>query len=164
MTRSPFETIMATIDNPSYLVTSATRDEIAGCYVGFASQCSIDPPRFAVWLSKLNHTYRVACDSDTLVVHVLHTSDTDLARWFAATTGDEVDKFAGVAWHAGPDGCPVVDGLDWFAGSVVDRVDTGDHVAFVLAPGDGRCARDAEASLSAEDLGPIRAGHPSDPA
>jgi len=164
MTGSPFEAIMATIDGPSYLVTTMAGGEHAGCYVGFASQCSIDPPRFAVWLSKLNHTYRVACDSDMIVVHVLRERDTEVAHWFAAPSGDEIDKFAAVNWQPGPGGCPVMDGLDWFAGSIVERVDTGDHVAFVLAPGEGRCARGAEAPLTADDLGPVEAGHPPDEA
>ena len=153
---------MASIDAPAYLVTSSAHGEQAGCYVGFASQCSIEPPRFAVWLSKLNRTYRVATDAPTVVVHALRARDVELARWFASVTGDDVDKFAAVPWHEGPDGCPVVDGLDWFAGSVVDRVDTGDHVAFVLAPGVGECARTEETTLTSADLGPVEAGHPPD--
>src|SRR5262245_6641609 len=52
-------------------------------------------------------------------------------------------KFTGIEWAPGPDGCPVVERLDWFAGSVVDRLDTGDHVGFVVAPWAGRGARAA---------------------
>ena len=55
-----FEAIMSDVDPPSYVVTAADGDDRAGCLVGFATQCSIDPPRFGVWLSKLNRTYRVA--------------------------------------------------------------------------------------------------------
>ena len=98
------------------------------------------PARFGVWLSKLNHTYRVAQAASTLVVHLLRDGDGDLAERFGGETGDEVDKFAGIDWQPGPDGCPVIQRLDWFAGSIVDRVDTGDHVAFVLARV-GRCVR-----------------------
>jgi len=161
-TRSAFDAIMDSIDGPAYVVTSSAHGEHAGCYVGFASQCSIAPPRFAVWLSKLNRTYRIASDARTLVVHVLRARDTAIARWFAGVTGDEVDKFAAVRWHPGPDGCPVVEGLDWFAGSIVDQVDAGDHVAFVVAPGDGECTQAAEAALTSDDLGAVEAGHPPD--
>lgn len=41
--------------NPDmYVVTATAGDERAGCLVGFASQCSIRPVRFVVWLSKVN--------------------------------------------------------------------------------------------------------------
>ena len=113
-----FEAIMSDVDPPSYVVTAADGDDRAGCLVGFATQCSIDPPRFGVWLSKLNRTYRVAQTSTTLVVHLLRDGDGDLAGRFGGETGDEVDKFAGIDWSPGPEGCPVIERLDWFAGSV----------------------------------------------
>ena len=99
-----FEALMADLDQPSYVVTAADGDERAGCLVGFATQCSIEPLRFAVWLSKLNHTYRVARSSSGLVVHLLREGDAELARHFGGETGDEVDKFSGLDWSPGPDG------------------------------------------------------------
>ncbi len=154
-----FEAIMAAVDAPSYVVTTASGGELAGCLVGFATRCSIDPPRFGIWLSKLNHTYRLAAAASTLVVHLLRDGDDDLAERFGGETGDEVDKFADVEWRPGPDGCPVIQRLDWFAGSVVEVVDTGDHVAFVLAPRGGRCLR-SERQLPGDELGAIEPGHP----
>jgi flavin reductase (DIM6/NTAB) family NADH-FMN oxidoreductase RutF len=155
-----FEAIMAGIDSPSYVVTTAAEGTMAGCLVGFATRCSIEPPRFGVWLSKVNRTYRVASAASTVVVHLLRGGDTDLARWFGAETGDDVDKFAAIDWQPGPDGCPVVQRLDWFAGSILDRVDTGDHVAFVLAPRAGRVGRSGAEQLHGSQLGDIQAGHP----
>jgi flavin reductase (DIM6/NTAB) family NADH-FMN oxidoreductase RutF len=156
-----FEAVIASVPTPFYVVTTATVGERAGCLVGFGSRCSIDPPRFAVWLSKVNRTYRVAVGAATLVVHVLREGDDDLAELFGGETGDEVDKFAGIAWEPGPDGCPVITRLDWFAGAIHDRVDTGDHVAFVLAPFGGRCARPSEDPLPAAAVDDIEAGHPA---
>lgn len=154
-----FAAIVAGIDTPSYVVTAADGDDHAGCLVGFATQCSIDPPRFGVWLSKLNRTYRVAQTSRTLVVHLLRDADGDLADRFGGETGDEVDKFAGIDWSLGPEGCPVIERLDWFAGSVLEQLDTGDHVAFVLEPWGGRCQHSGP-QLSESELGDIEAGHP----
>ncbi len=155
-----FEAVMKGTETPSYVVTAAAAGERAGCLVGFATRCSIDPPRFGVWLSKLNRTYRVAQGATTLVVHLLRDGDGDLAQLFGGDTGDEVDKFAALEWHPGPDGCPVVDRLDWFAGEIVERVDTGDHVAFVLAPSAGRCRHGDASQLSADEVGDIDPGHP----
>jgi flavin reductase (DIM6/NTAB) family NADH-FMN oxidoreductase RutF len=157
---SAFEAIMAGTPTPSYVVTTAADGGRAGCLVGFAGKCSIEPPRFAVWLSKVNHTYRVAQGAQTLVVHLLREGDDDLAELFGGETGDEVDKFSGVDWQPGPDGCPIITRLDWFAGAIADRFDTGDHVAFVIEPFGGRCARASAEPLSDEEVGQIDAGHP----
>jgi len=50
-----FDAIVADLESPAYVVTTAAGAERDGCLVGFASQCSIDPPRFVVWLSKAIH-------------------------------------------------------------------------------------------------------------
>ncbi len=155
----PFDVLMGSVPAPALVVTTFARGERAGCLVGFAAQASIDPPRFAVWLSKENHTFRVAQSANTLVVHVLRLGDEQWAHLFGGETGDEVDKFAGVAWKAGPDDCPVLPGCDWFAGSILERVDTGDHVAYVLAPHGGEAARHQARVLALADLD-IEAGHP----
>jgi flavin reductase (DIM6/NTAB) family NADH-FMN oxidoreductase RutF len=155
-----FDAIVADIETPMYVVTTAAGAERGGCLVGFASQCSIEPPRFCVWLSKLNHTYHLAQSAATLVVHLLRHGDQDLARRFGGETGDEVDKFTDIAWHAGPGGCPVIPRCDWFAGTIVDRIETGDHVAFVLVPWGGECKRPGTRQLALAEIGDIRAGHP----
>jgi flavin reductase (DIM6/NTAB) family NADH-FMN oxidoreductase RutF len=69
----------------------------------------------------------------------------DLAELFGGETGDEVDKFARVAWHDGPAGVPVLDRCaNWFAGRVLARFDAGDHDAFLLEPVDGDAGDEAE--------------------
>jgi flavin reductase (DIM6/NTAB) family NADH-FMN oxidoreductase RutF len=154
-----FESIMRDVDSSSFVVTAAAGGQVAGCLVAFSTQCSMHPPRFGVWLSKLNRTYRVAQSSETLVVHLLRRGDGDLATRFGGETGDDVDKFAGVEWAPGPDGGPVIEGVDWFAGTIIDRLDTGDHVGFVLAPFGGRCER-SRGELGISEVGDIEAGHP----
>ena len=156
----PFDAFLADLDGPAYVVTTAVGAERDGCLVGFASQCSIDPPRFEACLSKENRTYRIALSAATLVVHLLRQGDQDLAHLFGAHTGDEIDKFEDIEWRPGPDGCPVLARCDWFAGSIIERVDTGDHVAFVLAPHDGQCDRSGTRQLGMHEIGDIEAGHP----
>ncbi|MFE5792658.1 flavin reductase family protein [Streptomyces sp. NPDC056503] len=122
-------------DGPMYVVTVASGGRRAGCLVGFASQCSIDPPRFVVWLSTANHTYRLARAAEHLTVHLLHRGDRARAELFGEETGDRVDKFAEVAWHTGEAGSPVLDGsATWFTGRIEAQVEGGDHVGFLLAP------------------------------
>jgi flavin reductase (DIM6/NTAB) family NADH-FMN oxidoreductase RutF len=155
-----FNAIAGELDGPAYVVTTAAGTERDGCLVAFASQCSIEPPRFGVWLSKPNRTYRAALSAATVVVHVLRRGDEDLAELFGAETGDDIDKFEHVDWSPGPDGCPVLARCDWFAGSILERVDTGDHVGFVLAPRGGRCERPGTPPLGIQEIGDVEAGHP----
>ncbi|MEU9182072.1 flavin reductase family protein [Streptomyces sp. NPDC048550] len=123
------------LDGPMYVVTAASGGKRAGCLVGFASQCSIDPPRFAVWLSIANRTYRVACEAEYLTVHLLHRDERALADLFGGETGDRVDKFARVGWRPGESGSPVLEQVPiWFTGRIEGRIEGGDHVGFLLAP------------------------------
>ncbi|MER5484331.1 flavin reductase family protein [Streptomyces sp. NPDC002812] len=118
-----------------YVVTAASAAGRAGCLVGFASQCSIDPPRFTVWLSTANHTYRVAREAEYLTVHLLRQEDRALAELFGEETGDRVDKFSAVGWRPGEAGSPVLEQVcSWFTGRIEGRIEGGDHVGFLLAP------------------------------
>ena len=117
------------------VVTASAAGERAGCLVGFATQCSIHPPRFAVWISRKNHTFRVAEQARTLAVHFLSAEDGELAALFGGETGDEVDKFARCRWREGPGGAPVLEACArWFTGEVIERIPTDDHVGFLLTP------------------------------
>src|SRR3954452_25019147 len=90
------------------IVTTVSGGERAGCLIGFHAQCSIDPARYVVWLSKANHTFRVGVHARSFAVHFLGEDDLELARHFGTASGDEVDKFASCAWQPGPDGTPVL--------------------------------------------------------
>lgn len=127
-----FERCVARLDYPMVVVTVATRTERAGCLVGFSTQCSIDPARYAVCISKNNHTADVAARCETMIVHVLGPDHTTLAELFGETTGDTFSKFDAHPWSPGPGGVPVLAGCDWFAGRVASRIDVGDHVLYVL--------------------------------
>lgn len=130
-----FEELAGHLDYPMYVVTAAAGDERAGCLVGFGSQCSIDPPRFMVFLSDKNFTHRVASGSPVLAVHVVPEDGDDLARLFGEETGDEIDKFERCAWEPGPHGVPVLTECgDRFVGTVLERHVFGDHTGFLLEP------------------------------
>ncbi|MFE1316180.1 flavin reductase family protein [Kitasatospora phosalacinea] len=153
------------LDPPVYVVTTGADGTRAGCLVGFGSQCSIRPERFAVWLSHSNRTHRVAARATALAVHLLPPDDAGraLARLFGENTGDEVDKFARVSWRPGPAGVPVLtDAAAWFAGRVVGRVEGGDHTAFLLDPlAGGRADPPPPTALTLRDVAGLDAGHPA---
>ena len=130
-----FSELVGELDYPMMIVTAIGSGQKAGCLVGFATQCSIDPPRFAVWLSRNNHTFRVAQEAEVLTVHFLSSDDAPLAALFGGETGDEVDKFARCRWREGSGGVPVLeDCARWFTGRVLEQIPTEDHVGFLLEP------------------------------
>jgi flavin reductase (DIM6/NTAB) family NADH-FMN oxidoreductase RutF len=130
-----FNELVGELDYPMLIVTAASGDRRAGCLVGFSTQASIDPPRYAVYLSDKNLTYRVARDAEHLGVHFLQEDAGDLAELFGAETGDEVDKFAHVEWTPGPGGAPLLERCrNRFVGRVIERREAGDHAMFLVEP------------------------------
>jgi flavin reductase (DIM6/NTAB) family NADH-FMN oxidoreductase RutF len=133
--RAAFNAIVGNLEYPMFIVTARAGDERLGCLIGFATQASIDPPRFVVGLSRQNRTHRLGRDSAALAVHGVPADAGELAELFGGETGDEVDKFARCAWHDGPEGLPILDDCErWFVGRVIDRLDGGDHELFLLEP------------------------------
>jgi flavin reductase (DIM6/NTAB) family NADH-FMN oxidoreductase RutF len=159
--------ITRALDYPMFVVTARAGEQgehLAGCLVGFASQCSIDPPRFMIWISKQNRTFRVALEAVTLAVHLLAADQKDLAELFGGTTGDEDDKFSCCRWHAGPGGTAILDDCaGWFVGVVLARHDGGDHVGFLVQPTHAHAAAhdDWPGQLGFQMVRDINPGHPA---
>ncbi|MFD1214252.1 flavin reductase family protein [Arthrobacter sp. GCM10027362] len=151
------------LDYPMFIVTAAggaPGGEAArsGCLVGFATQCSIEPERLLVCISKKNHTHRLARTARALGVHVPDAGQRGLAELFGGSTGDELDKFARCRWRDGPAGVPILtDCPRWLVGEVLERIDLGDHTGFVLAPLEGASA--GGTALSFSDVADLQAGH-----
>ena len=160
MNPDTFGELVGQLDYPMLVVTAADGERRGGCLVGFATQSSINPPRYLVCLSPRNHTFDIAARATTLAVHVLAPEQHALATLFGERTGDEVDKFERCAWRAGPDGTPILtDCARWFTGRVLARFDAGDHVAFLLEPVAVAVAA-APGQLGFQAVRDLRPGHP----
>ena len=161
--RRDFDEMVADADPSMVVVTTAAGDERSGCLVGFHSQCSIDPPQYAVWISKANHTHGVAEQADTFAVHLVPADRREVAELFGGQTGDEVDKLDRCEWTAGPGGVPLLDACpDRFVGRKVGSFDDGgDHTAVVLELLDAYEAGDGP-WLRLHDVTDIEPGHPAD--
>jgi len=139
-----FNALVGDLDYPMFIATARSGEELGGCLVGFATQCSIAPPRFLICVSEKNRTFRIASRARLLIVHFLPADAGDLAELFGGQTGDDTDKFSLCEWRPGPGDTPVLSRCqNWFAGDVLERVSLGDHAGFLLAPVDGAKQRDA---------------------
>jgi flavin reductase (DIM6/NTAB) family NADH-FMN oxidoreductase RutF len=133
------------VDYSLFVVTTVSpTGELSGCLAGFVTQCSIEPPRFLVCISKVNHTYFVAEGATSVGLHLLGEDQTDLASLFGERTGDTVAKFEYCSWRPGITAVPVLeDCAAWAEGLILDRFDVGDHQAVLIRPltgGDGPAA------------------------
>jgi len=155
-----FDDVTEVLDYPMFVVTTASDGRAAGCLAGFATQISIDPPRFLVGLSVNKHTYRVALDAPRLVIHLLDADSMELARLFGEKTGDDIDKFARCSWHPGPDDIPVLDeAAAWFSGRPFKRVDAGDHTAFLIDVDSAEVRGGSTRLLRLSDVADFHPGH-----
>jgi flavin reductase (DIM6/NTAB) family NADH-FMN oxidoreductase RutF len=129
-----FSDLAGQLDYPMLIVTTAAGGERAGCLVGFHTQCSIDPSRLLVCISRANHTYGVAARSELLAVHFLDRANYQLSVLFGEQTGDTVDKFEVCSWRK-VRGMPILtEAKAWLIGRVLDRFEFGDHTGHLLEP------------------------------
>jgi flavin reductase (DIM6/NTAB) family NADH-FMN oxidoreductase RutF len=143
-TEKTFQELVAQLDYPMFIATVAAGGELAGCLIGFATQCSIHPPRFLAGISDKNRTHRVAMRADRMAIHLVPERATALAELFGGETGDEVDKFERCSWRPGPGGVPLLDECpNRFVGRVLERVDFGDHTGLVLEPIEAEAHRES---------------------
>jgi flavin reductase (DIM6/NTAB) family NADH-FMN oxidoreductase RutF len=153
--------LVGRLDPAMAVVTTIAGDERAGCLIGFHAQCSIEPGRYVVWLSKANHTCRVGLRASLFGVHFLDRSQLALAELFGTTTGDDIDKFSRCTWTPGPDGVPLLDDCpNRFTGRKVALLDEGsDHVCLVVEPVDVSTGGDVFQPMRLSDVDDLDPGH-----
>jgi len=115
------------------IVTAEASGGRAGCLLCFATKGNLDPPRFLLCLPRRNRTFRVAAWAETLVAHILGPKHRQLASLFGEQIGDE-GQVRPLSLAAGT-GRTAMGGCEhWFAGRILDRLHTGDHVAVLVEP------------------------------
>jgi flavin reductase (DIM6/NTAB) family NADH-FMN oxidoreductase RutF len=134
----PSEPLARATNYPLYVVTARADDELSGCLAGFVTQSSMDPVRFLVCISKINHTFGVARRSAGLGLHLLGSDQREMASLFGEQTGDLIDKFAALRWVPGVTGVPILsECAAWVEGWVIEHMSAGDHEAFLMGAADG---------------------------
>jgi flavin reductase (DIM6/NTAB) family NADH-FMN oxidoreductase RutF len=147
------------LDYPMFIVTAVAEGENSGCLVGFATQCSVHPIRFAVFVSKKNHTQGVAVRAAAMAIHVVPPDAMDLAELFGGRSGDEIDKFERCEWKSGALGSPILARCPhWCEGPVIASLDAGDHRCFIIEPQHGESHGEV-GFLSFSQASSIEPGH-----
>jgi flavin-dependent trigonelline monooxygenase, reductase component len=111
-------------------VTVVTAAGDSGRPIGFTANSftsvSLDPPLLLVCLAKSSRNYAAMTQARGFAVNVLSETQREISNTFARPVED---RFAGVEWHAGTSGAPILAGTAaWFDCERHDVVDAGDHV------------------------------------
>lgn len=113
------------------VITCPTEAGPAGCAANAVLSVSLEPPLMLVSLAEGSRTRSAIEAAGCFGIHVLG-ADADGAELCAAFAGRGDDKFAGVAYHDGLLGVPVLDSaLGWFECEVESTQIAGDHALFL---------------------------------
>jgi flavin reductase (DIM6/NTAB) family NADH-FMN oxidoreductase RutF len=115
------------------VVITAPGEPPAGFTATSFTSVSLEPPLVSFCLAHSASAWPAVQAAATVAVHVLTQEQELVARTFA-TRG--IDRFAAHgAWHPGPDGVPLLDGvLATIVCRVTRRVEAGDHTIVLASP------------------------------
>jgi flavin reductase (DIM6/NTAB) family NADH-FMN oxidoreductase RutF len=140
MSKSSFDTqelgaVLDRLTTTGCVVTTIHDGRRDGCFVGFVAPCSLHPLRLLVCTSHENLTHALIERSGVLAVHIVGREQAEWVTHFGEQSGRETDKLAGLAWHDGVTGVPILDeALGWIEGRVIASLDCGDHTARLVEP------------------------------
>ena len=130
-----------------YVVTSRDGDNINGQCANTVFQLTSHPPRIAVCLNKRNLTHDYVRNSGLIAVSVLRQGDLTTVGRFGYRSGREMDKFEGIEYLPGRNGCPLLAGSVAYIEAQVlpDKlVDVGTHTLFVADVTSGGLIEDTD--------------------
>jgi steroid delta-isomerase-like uncharacterized protein len=111
------------------VVTTATEGSPKGLAVNSYASISLEPPLVMVCIQKTSSTYPALFSATHLGINILSSEQGETVNRFARPGPD---KFAGVAWHSGPHGSPLIDGsAASIEAEIRDRFQAQTHTIFV---------------------------------
>lgn len=118
-----------------FVITVDEKEKPAGMVAGWNMKASMDPPMFAVPLSKKYHTHKLIRKRKQFVIAVANKSLEDEVRFFGSTHGNEVDKFKETGIETVPSQFikpPLIKKATVnFECELVSETDAGDHIIFL---------------------------------
>ena len=138
--------LLRNLTSPVVAITAERNGKENGMISDAAVRASIVPsvPRLSVYIHKFNYSHDMIYESGRFGLHLLHTKQFDLVRRLGFVSGRDRDKLAGLPYHRGVLGVPVLDEcFAHFECSVANVMDTGSSTLFlgdVMAVGCGSAA------------------------
>jgi flavin reductase (DIM6/NTAB) family NADH-FMN oxidoreductase RutF len=102
-------------------------------------QVSFDPLLLALSINPENASFELLHAGGGFTVNVLMETQLEWAREFGTRSGREADKLAGIRWHPGRTGAPILEeALAYFDCELEGRHRAGDHELVLGRVVDGR--------------------------
>ena len=137
-----------------YVIGAADGERRGAFTAAWVTQVSFDPLLLALSVNPQNASYDILRAGGVFNVNVLGRGQLELARRFGTSSTREHDKLAGVAWHAGANGAPVLDdALAYVECEMQDRHPAGDHELVVGLVVGGRVVRPTAAPMLYAETG-----------
>lgn len=127
------------------------RDAFTAAWV---MQTSFDPLLLALSINPDNASYPLLHAGGGFTVNVLKRGQLELARKLGTRSGRDEDKLAGMRWHPGRTGAPILDeALAYLDCKVNGRLQAGDHELVLGRVVDGKILDRGAAPLTYAETG-----------
>lgn len=124
-----FKLAMAQFASGVTVVTTELEGELFGMTVASFASLSLEPPLVLVCAGRNMQTHNAIAEAKRFGVSILGLDQKDLSGQFASKADD---KFAGVSYHLGRLGVPLLDGaICTIECTLFDQLDGGDHSIFI---------------------------------
>jgi flavin reductase (DIM6/NTAB) family NADH-FMN oxidoreductase RutF len=111
------------------ITTYRKSGELHGLTANAVASLSLVPPLVLICVDKKADSYPCFEESKVFTVNILASGQEGLSRRFAVSGGE---KFDGVAYRAGANGAPIIEGaLAYIECRVVNAFDGGDHTVYL---------------------------------
>jgi flavin reductase (DIM6/NTAB) family NADH-FMN oxidoreductase RutF/rubredoxin len=130
-----------------YLVTSHEGDRINGQAANVVMQVCSKPPLIAIAINKENLTHAFIKKSGVCAISILaQDAPPSLIGRFGFKSGREVDKFDGISYRLGTNGCPIIaeHTIGYLEGKVTKELDAGTHTIFIVEVMESQLFNDEE--------------------
>lgn len=139
------KSVLRSISNGMYVITTGRGDQAAGATITWMTQCSFEPPLLVAGVRAGSAIHDGLRATMRAVVHVLDESQEDVAKRFFSPADVEADTLNGLTVVETSSGPRLVDAGAWAECAVREMIDCGgDHELVVLEVVDVGAAHEIE--------------------
>jgi flavin reductase (DIM6/NTAB) family NADH-FMN oxidoreductase RutF len=137
-----------------YAIGVANGEQRDAFTAAWVMQVSFDPLLLALSINPDNASYPLLHGGGGFTVNLLKREQLDLARRLGTRSGRDQDKLAGIRWHPGRTGAPILDEtLAYLDCEVTGRTRAGDHELVLGRVVDGKILDRSAAPLTYAETG-----------
>ncbi|HXZ05590.1 MAG TPA: flavin reductase family protein [Ktedonobacteraceae bacterium] len=127
-----FRQVMGQFTTGVTVVTTHSKDGLAGLTVNSFTSVSLEPPLVLICIDLYSTALPFIRASGSFAVNILTSEQENLSRCFATTSSERYEHFCYTSYHVASTGSPILEGALAFIDSrIIAEYPGGDHVIFV---------------------------------